>query len=148
MNNADGEVTIFPLHDENSNYYADAQDLSHCTAAHLDASEGDWMMWEPHRWFKGVNDYLNSKHYACWSSNAAKPKDPECTIISLQDIQDAGNYRTNYKIMSGKETLSAVSLRFGAVEFVTALRICLASSTCSLKPARRLMTAARLANVS
>jgi hypothetical protein len=59
MNNADGEMTIFPLHDENSNYYADAEDLSHCTAAHLDASEGDWMMWEPHRWFRGVNDYLN-----------------------------------------------------------------------------------------
>ena len=106
MNNADGEVTIFPLHDENSNYYADAQDLSHCTAAHLDASEGDWMMWEPHRWFKGVNDYLNGKHYACWSSNAAKPKEPECTIVTLEDIQDAGNYRNGYKIMSGKETLA------------------------------------------
>ena len=65
------------------------------------------MMWEPHRWFKGVNDYLNNKHFDCWSSNAAKPKEPECTIISLQDIQDAGNYRNNYKIMSGKETLSA-----------------------------------------
>ena len=106
MNNADGEVTIFPLHDENSNYYADAEELSHCTAAKLDASEGDWMMWEPHRWFKGVNDYLNGKHYACWSSNAAKPKEPDCTIVSLQDIQDAGDYRNGYKIMSGKETLA------------------------------------------
>ena len=106
MNNADGEVTIFPLHDENSNYYADAQELSRCTAAKLDASEGDWMMWEPHRWFKGVNDYLNGKHYACWSSNAAKPKEPECSIVSLEDIQDAGNYRNGYKIMSGKETLA------------------------------------------
>lgn len=106
MNNADGEVTIFPLHDADSRYYADAQELSRCTAAKLDASEGDWMMWEPHRWFKGVNDYLNGKHYACWSSNAAKPKEPECTIVSLEDIQDAGNYRNGYKIMSGKETLA------------------------------------------
>lgn len=106
MNNADGEMTIFPLHDENSNYYADAEELSHCTAAHLDASEGDWMMWEPHRWFKGVNDYLNGKHYACWSSNAVKPKEPECTIVSLQDIQDAGGYRNGYKLTSGKETLA------------------------------------------
>ena len=106
MNNGDGEVTIFPLHDEDSRYYADAQELSHCTAAKLDASEGDWMMWEPHRWFKGVNDYLNGKHYACWSSNAAKPKEPECTIVTLEDIQDAGNYRNGYKIMSGKETLA------------------------------------------
>ena len=105
-NNADGEVTIYPLHDENSNYYADAEELNRCTAARLDASEGDWMMWEPHRWFKGVNDYLNGKHYACWSSNAVKPKEPECTILSLQDIQDAGDYRNNYKVMSGKSTLA------------------------------------------
>ncbi len=105
-NNLDGEMTIFPLHDENSNFYADAEELSHCTAARLDATEGDWMMYEPHRWFKGVNDYLNGKHYACWSSNAAKPAEPECTILSLQDIQDAGDYRNNYKIMSGKETLN------------------------------------------
>ena len=102
MNNADGEVTIFPLHDADSRYYADAQELSRCTAAKLDASEGDWMMWEPHRWFKD----LNGKHYACWSSNAAKPKEPECSIVSLEDIQDAGNYRNGYKIMSGKETLA------------------------------------------
>ncbi len=106
MNNADGEMTIFPLHDENSNYYADAEDLSHCTAAHLDASEGDWMMWEPHRWFKGVNDYLNGKHYACWSSNTQKPKEPDCTIVTLEDIQGSGDYRNNYKVKSGMETLA------------------------------------------
>ena len=106
QNNGDGEATIYPLHAENSNYYADAQELKNCSAAKLDSTEGDWMMYEPHRWFKGVNDYLNGKHYACWSSNAAKPKEPDCTIVSLQDIQDAGDYRNGYKIMSGKETLA------------------------------------------
>ncbi len=107
MNNGDGEMTIYPLHDENSNYYADATTLQNCTAAKLDGSEGDWMMWEPHRWFKGVNDCLNNKRYACWSSNRTKPKEPECTILRLDDIKAGGNYRDGYKLMSGKETLGA-----------------------------------------
>ena len=107
QNNGDGEATIYPLHDADSNYYADAQDVKNCTASRLDGTEGDWMMWEPHRWYKGVNDYLNGKHYACWSSNLAKPKVPECTIVTLDGIKDAGDYRNNYKIMSGKATLAA-----------------------------------------
>ena len=107
QNNLDGEVTIFPLHDADSNYYADAAETKNCTAAKLDGSEGDWMMWEPHRWYKGVNDYLNGKHYACWSSNEKMPKTPEATVISLDEIKDAGDYRNGYKVMSGKETLAA-----------------------------------------
>ncbi len=107
QNNTDGRMTIYPLHDENSNYYADAENLRNCTEANLDGTEGDWMMYEPHRWMKGVNDYLNGKHYACWSSNAAMPKRPECMVLTLEDITEAGDYRNNYKIMSGKETLSA-----------------------------------------
>ena len=47
MNNLDGEMTYFPLHDENSNYYADADDIANCTPAKLDGSEGDLMMYEP-----------------------------------------------------------------------------------------------------
>ncbi|MBR1733219.1 MAG: hypothetical protein IJ729_05725, partial [Alloprevotella sp.] len=82
------------------------QELKNCSAAKLDSTEGDWMMYEPHRWIKGVNDYLNGKHYACWSSNERMPKKPDCDIVTLDEIKDAGDYRNNYKIMSGKETLA------------------------------------------
>ena len=40
-------MTYFPLHDESSNFYADAEDMNDCTVAKLDGSEGDWMMYEP-----------------------------------------------------------------------------------------------------
>ena len=107
QNNLDGEAIIYPLHSDNSNYYADAAELKNCSPAKLDSSEGDWMMYEPHRWIKGINDYLNNKHYACWSSNDKMPKKPECSIVTLDEIKDAGDYRNNYKIMSGKGTLAA-----------------------------------------
>ena len=105
-NNPDGEATIYPLHDSDSRYYANAEDLRNCTQAALDGSEGDWMMYEPHKWFKGVNDYLNGKHYTCISSNTARPKVPACTTVTLEQIQEAGDYRNGYKIMSGKGTLA------------------------------------------
>ena len=106
MNNLDGEMTYYPLHDDNSNYYADQEKVTNCTAAKLDGTEGDWMMLEPHYWSKGVNDYLNNKHYSCYSSNAEMPESPEAVIISLDEIKAGGKYRGSYKIMSGKETLS------------------------------------------
>ena len=108
QNKPDGEMTIFPLHDENSNYYADADDIRNCTPASLDGTQGDWMMYEPHRWIKGVNDYLHDKHYACWSSNEQRPSSPSCTVITLDEIQATANaYTDNKKLKSGFGTLAA-----------------------------------------
>ena len=64
------------------------------------------MMYEPHYWFKGVNDYLNGNHYSCYSNNDEMPDVPDVTVISLEEIQSSGGYKGNYKIMSGKDTLS------------------------------------------
>lgn len=58
-------MTHYPLDDTDSNKYADG------TAARLDGTEGDWMMYEPFFWSKGINDYLNGKHYSCYSSNGS-----------------------------------------------------------------------------
>ena len=107
QNNPDGEMTIFPLHDSDSRYYADAQDVSQATAAKLDSTEGDWMMLEPHRWTKGVNDYLNQKHYSCYSIKRTRPATPDVDVLTLAQIQTAGNVRQGYKIMTGKQTLSS-----------------------------------------
>lgn len=103
---AQGVMSICKLHNDNSYYYADAENVLNCTAAKLDSSEGDTFIYEPHYWYKGVNDYLNKKHYSCYSSNKNMPDIPVCDVISLEDIQTAGNYKKGYKLMSGKEMLS------------------------------------------
>lgn len=107
VNNPDGEMTYYPLHDENSNYYADAEQLSSCTPAKLDSTEGDIMMYEPQKWFKGINDYLNGKKYSCFSSNEKMPPVPKATVLTLDDIKNSGDFRQRYKIMTGKETLQS-----------------------------------------
>lgn len=108
MNNLDGVATYYPLHDENSNYYADAEDIRNCTPAKLDGSEGDIMMFEPGFWCKGVNDYLNGKNYSCYSSNdyTHKPATPQARIITLEELREQGLVIAGRKIV-GKETLSA-----------------------------------------
>ena len=101
MNNLDGVATYYPLDDENSNRYVDG------TEAKLDGTQGNWMMYEPHMFFKGINDYLKGKHYACYSSADEKPETPEATVLTLDDIKGGnGSYRQGYKVMSGRDTLS------------------------------------------
>ena len=103
VNNPDGEMTYYPLDDENSRKYADG------TEAKLDGSEGDWMMYEPFFWCKGINDYLNGKHYSCYSSNDREhePERPVASVLTLEDIgaQESGILKGR-KIMANKETLA------------------------------------------
>jgi hypothetical protein len=108
VNNHDGQMTYFPLHDANSNYYADAEDIANCTPAKLDGSEGDLMMYEPGMWVKGINDYLNAANYSCYSSNDRnhRPATPEADILTLDDIKAKGGVIVGRKIV-GKDTLAA-----------------------------------------
>lgn len=108
VNNPDGEMTYFPLHDESSNFYADAEDMNDCTVAKLDGSEGDWMMYEPFYWSKGINDYLNNKKYACYSSypEDEMPPVPEAMVLTLDAIKGTqGGWLPARKILTGKPTL-------------------------------------------
>ena len=108
VNNPDGQMTYYPLHDANSNYYADAEDIANCTPAKLDGSEGDLMMFEPGMWKKGVNDYLNGATYSCYSSNdrSHKPATPIADILTFDDIKAKGGVMAGRKIV-GKDTLAA-----------------------------------------
>ena len=102
VNNPDGEMTYCPLDDTSSNKYYDG------SAAKLDSSEGDWMMYEPFFWSKGVNDYLNEKYYSCYSSNGPDdmPPVPDVTVLTLDDIKHTqGGFLTERKLLSGKPTL-------------------------------------------
>ena len=102
-----GEMTYYPLHDSNSNYYGDAEETGNCTAAALDGTEGDVVMYEPHYWYKGVNDRLNGKKYACFSVRETMPSTPETTVLTWGDLQTAGLVQNNYKVLTGKGTYSA-----------------------------------------
>lgn len=64
---AEGEVTVCQLDDTNSNKYYDG------TASVLTGAEGNVFMFEPHYWYKGINDLLNRKKYAGYSSNDECP---------------------------------------------------------------------------
>lgn len=91
-----GTMTICQLDDMDSNKYADG------TAAKLDGSEGDVFVYEPHYWYKGVNDYLHNKKYACFSSQDEMPDCPECTIITFEELRDGGFIDSGMKIQTGK----------------------------------------------
>ena len=108
INNPDGQMTYFPLHDADSNYYADAEDLANCTPAKLDGSEGDLMMYEPGMWKKGVNDYLNGATYSCYSSNDKNhcPAKPVADILTFEDLKTKGAITVGKKIV-GKATVEA-----------------------------------------
>ena len=71
--------------------------MNDCTVAKLDGSEGDWMMYEPFYWSKGINDYLNNKKYACYSSY---PED-EMPPCSGSNSTDAGCHQGNAGRLAG-----------------------------------------------
>ena len=103
VNNLDGEMTYMELDDTDSTKYADG------TPAKLDGSEGDLMMHEPFFWSKGINDFLNSKDYSCYSSKDKDhmPAVPNVDILTLDDIKAVqGGYTKGRKVMSGRDTIT------------------------------------------
>ena len=103
VNNLDGEMTYMELDDKNSTKYADG------TPAKLDGNEGDLMMHEPFFWSKGINDFLNSKNYSCYSSKDKDhmPAVPNVDVLTLDDIKAVqGGYTKGRKVMSGRDTIT------------------------------------------
>ena len=90
-----GTMTIAQLDDADSNKYADG------TAAKLDGTEGDIFVYEPHYWYKGVNDYLNNKKYGCYSSQDGMPDRPECTVLDHDWLLDHRLVKSGTKILTG-----------------------------------------------
>ena len=103
VNNLDGEMTYLELDDKDSTKYADG------TPAKLDGSEGDLMMHEPFFWSKGINDFLNSKDYSCYSSKDKNhmPAVPNVDVLTLDAIKAVqGGYTKGRKVMSGRDTIA------------------------------------------
>lgn len=104
----EGTMSIFKLNDENFNYFADGTTLENSTPATLDGTQGDAFMFEPHYWYKGINDILgafdannHSRKYYCFSSREKMPDKPNVKVLTLDDIKNAGNYRKGYKVQLG-----------------------------------------------
>ncbi len=112
-----GEVTVCQLHDKNSNYFADADNVSKATTAVLTGAMGDVMMHEPHYWYKGVNDYLNKCKYALYSSNDNCPKSAESVKIELPDLK----VKKGYAVRSGVDytTLAEAEAAVSGDSYVT-----------------------------
>lgn len=91
-----GEVTAFQLHDANSNYYADADNHELASPAILTGTEGNVMMFEPHYWYKGINDFLNKKKYALYSANDECPAMAE----SVKVLQSEMTVKKGYAVRS------------------------------------------------
>lgn len=102
---SEGKMVICQLHDEDSNYYADAEVAASGTPAKLDSTEGDVYIYEPHYWYKGINDYLNNKKYSCFSSNEEMPDRSECKVIGYDEIESEKNVREGYKLTVGRQHL-------------------------------------------
>ena len=103
VNNLDGEMTYLELDDKDSTKYADG------TPAKIDGSEGDLMMHEPFFWSKGINDFLNSRNYSCYSSKDKDhmPAVPNVDVLTLDDIKAVqGGYTKGRKVMSGRDTIT------------------------------------------
>ena len=80
---AEGEMTCYPLHDENRNKYADSDSVENATDAVLTGSEGEVYIYEPHYWYKGVTDVLNQCLYGFISSNEDAPAAAGYTSVKL-----------------------------------------------------------------
>ena len=87
-----GEVTICQLHDKNSNYYADADNFLSATPADLTGGDGNVFMFESHYWYKGVNDHLNKKKYAFFSSNESCPAKAESVKVLFEELSVKKGY--------------------------------------------------------
>lgn len=73
----DGEMLLCQLDDEDSTKYALDGSAANLNGDRSESAEdeGDVYMFEPHYWYKGINDYLNNKKYQAYSSNATTPQD-------------------------------------------------------------------------
>lgn len=102
-----GEATVFQLHDDNSNYYADADNHELASPAILTGTEGNVMMFEPHYWYKGINDFLNKKKYALYSANDECPAMAETVKVMQSEMVVKKGYAVrssvDYSTIAGAE---------------------------------------------
>lgn len=106
----DGEMTYCILDDSNSGLYYNGD------IAQVDGSQGDLCVYEPHFWYKGVNDYLNKKNYLVWSANREKPSVAPYKSINLQQLKALGGYWEDKTINSSGSVTTLAGLSVCTVD--------------------------------
>lgn len=96
-NQGEGVFAAMQLSDTNSNIYFEDE-----TTALLNGTEGDYCMYEPHYWYKGINDHMNRKMYVLFSSNEECPKQADGLKITLADCTSHKNKRVNASTSSSE----------------------------------------------
>lgn len=96
-NQGGGVFAAMQLSDTNSNIYFEDE-----TTALLNGTEGDYCMYEPHYWYKGINDHMNRKMYVLFSSNEECPKQAVGLKITLADCTSHKNKRVNASTSSSE----------------------------------------------
>lgn len=104
--NNTGVMEVFRLHPENFLKFADNPVQTLCTDSIVDMSQGDLFMCEPLYWYKGVNDVLNNKKYACFATDV-KPSRPNVDVITFDDIERAGGKNVNFGLLIGSQTITS-----------------------------------------
>lgn len=84
-----GEFNVMQLKDTDSNMYVDDNE------ALLNGTEGDYCMYEPHYWYKGINDHMNRTMYVLFSSNKECPKQAPGVKLTTSDCEVKKGYRVN-----------------------------------------------------
>ena len=102
-NRTDNEMTFCQLSDDDSNYFHDG------TPAVLDGAQGETFMYNPHFWYKGVNDYFGKRNIIAWSSNAERPSVAPHKAVSLDAVKAAAAYEDGKEVfLSGDNVLRKV----------------------------------------
>ncbi len=115
------EVTICQLHDDNSNYFADAEDVTKCTAAVLTGSMGDTMIKEPTYWYKGINDLLNHIKYSCFSSFGADRTPKSEPYVKIFADDERLTKKTGYAVKTSTDyaTIAAAEAASSANSYIS-----------------------------
>lgn len=90
-----GEFNVMKLSNTSSYQYNDGG------AALLNGSEGDYCMYEPHYWYKGVNDHMNQKIHLFISSEKEMPTSSKATIVKASEcvLYSGKHISTAYKTL-------------------------------------------------
>lgn len=100
-----GKMKIYRLHNDNWLKYADHTLQGMATDSAVDMSQGDVYVYEPEYWYKGVNDVLNERKYACYATGE-RPDSPRVDVITLSELDGMGQRVRGYAVQIGSATSS------------------------------------------
>lgn len=97
----DGVMSVYPLHDWDFTKFADSSVWSQATDANLLGGDGDFFIYEPEYWYKGVNDYRAKKNYACLAYGR-KPSNPDPDLVKVIPYTELSKQAGHYVAIGGR----------------------------------------------